>query len=106
MGVYFPNMEMPRCCYECDLCYDCFYCKNLEVSFYDPQDGAFVQDGFDPAKNGRGWDNWERVFRDLYDPPCPECNSRNAMVITTDLCEHPVECVCRNCGAWFSTDRE
>lgn len=50
MGVYFPNMEMPRCCYECDLCYDCFYCKNLEVSFYAPQDRAFVPDGFDPAK--------------------------------------------------------
>lgn len=50
MGVYFPNMKMPRCCYECDLCYDCFYCKSLEVSFYDPQDRAFVPDGFDPAK--------------------------------------------------------
>ena len=53
---------------------------------------------------GRGWDNWENVFRDLYEPPCPECNSRNAMVITTDFCEHPVDCVCRNCGTWFSTD--
>lgn len=48
--------------------------------------------------------SWIDACRDLYDPPCPECNSRNAMVITTDFCEHPVDCVCRNCGAWFSTD--
>lgn len=48
MGVYYPDMKMPNCCYECDMCYDNFYCKHLEVSFYHESDREFVPEGFNP----------------------------------------------------------
>lgn len=48
-GVYFPNMQMPQTCFDCDMCYDNFYCKSLEVNFYSKSDKEHIPDGFDPA---------------------------------------------------------
>jgi hypothetical protein len=30
------------------LCYDAFYCKVLEIGFYDDRDKDYRQEGFDP----------------------------------------------------------
>lgn len=38
MGVYIKGMKMPERCWDCDLCYDSFYCKGLEVQFSDRED--------------------------------------------------------------------
>lgn len=47
MGVYI-DMEMPKNCFDCKLCYDAFYCKVLEIGFYDDRDKEYRQEGFDP----------------------------------------------------------
>ena len=38
MGVYIKGMEMPERCWDCDLCYDSFYCRALEVQFSNRED--------------------------------------------------------------------
>lgn len=48
MGVYLPNVDMPKNCFDCKLCYDAFYCKVLEIGFYDDRDKEYRQEGFDP----------------------------------------------------------
>ena len=47
IGVYI-DMEMPKNCFDCKLCYDAFYCKVLEIGFYDDRDKEYRQEGFDP----------------------------------------------------------
>lgn len=37
-SIYIPNMEMPTRCWDCDLCYDSFYCRAIEVQFSDRED--------------------------------------------------------------------
>jgi len=46
-GVYIPNMEMPTRCYDCDLCYDMYYCKAVKESLFE-KDGESDRD---PAEN-------------------------------------------------------
>ncbi len=48
--------------------------------------------------------DWVQAIADMYNPACPECNARNAIIITKDSLDAPVDCVCRNCGTWFNTD--
>ena len=38
MGIYIKSMKMPERCWDCDLCYDCYYCRPLSVRFYDRED--------------------------------------------------------------------
>lgn len=38
MSVLIKGMDMPERCWDCDLCYDCFYCRLLEVRFIDRED--------------------------------------------------------------------
>lgn len=38
MSVLIKGMNMPERCWDCDLCYDCFYCRLLEVRFIDRED--------------------------------------------------------------------
>lgn len=43
MGIYIKGMEMPERCWDCDLCYDSFYCRPLRIQFSDMED-------FEPAE--------------------------------------------------------
>lgn len=38
MGIYHKDMEMPERCWDCDLCYDSYYCRPLGVQFADRED--------------------------------------------------------------------
>ncbi len=38
MSVIIKGMEMPKSCWDCGLCYNAVYCKELKVRFLDRED--------------------------------------------------------------------
>ena len=38
MSVIIKGMKMPERCWDCDLCYDSFYCRPLGIQFSDRED--------------------------------------------------------------------
>lgn len=40
-GIYIKGMEMPKNCYDCDLCYDLIACNDLDEGFSHRADGTF-----------------------------------------------------------------
>lgn len=70
MSILINGMEMPERCWDCDLCYDSFYCRPLEIQFSDRED-------FEPG---------ERRLSDcplVPIPPHGRCIDADALTIST-----------------------
>lgn len=41
MGIYLRNIEMPKSCYDCPLCYDMMECSASDIRFFKVKEKSF-----------------------------------------------------------------